>query len=119
MAIPKENKRFFPVRRLAGWAIPPRSPMPYTSWPPNRPGTSRGWCCLLTAAIPSDSNYCYMKRVYLLLLPTLLTLSTFAQDFPIVSHNGDATPIYVDPGDHWLVRHSAELLQDDIERITG
>ena len=60
-----------------------------------------------------------MKRVYLLLLPTLLTLSTFAQDFPIASHNGDATPIYVDPNDHWLVRHSAELLQADIERVTG
>ena len=60
-----------------------------------------------------------MKRIQLLLLPILLTLSTFAQDFPIVSHNGDATPIYVDPNDHWLVRHVAELLQADIERVTG
>jgi len=60
-----------------------------------------------------------MKRVCLLLLATLLTVSTFAQDFPIVDHNGDATPIYVDPNDHWLVLHSAELLQADIERVTG
>lgn len=57
--------------------------------------------------------------MHLLLLPILLTLSTSAQDFPIVSHNGDATPIYVDSNDHWLVRRAAELLQADIERVTG
>src|SRR5580658_566135 len=113
MVIRKGDKKFFPAPRSAGWAIPPRSPMPFSSWPPNRPGTSQGWYCPLTAVIPLDFNLRYMKRVYLLLLPALLTLSTFAQNFPIVSHNGDATPIYVDPNDHWLVRHSAELLQAD------
>src|ERR1700735_2957881 len=115
----KEDKRSFPVPRSAGSAGPPGLPQGHSSSPPTRPRPRQAEYCPSTAAIPSDSNFCYMKRIHLLLLSILLTLSTFAQDFPIVSHNGDATPIYVDPNDHWLVRHSAELLQADIERVTG
>ena len=42
-----------------------------------------------------------------------------AQGFPIVTKSEGATPIYVDPGDHWLVNKTAKWLQDDIEKVTG
>jgi hypothetical protein len=40
-------------------------------------------------------------------------------EFPIVSPATGAVPIYVDPKDHWLVGKTAELLQQDIQRVTG
>ncbi len=39
-------------------------------------------------------------------------------DFPIVTSRG-ATAIYTSGDDHWLVHKAAELLQQDIEMITG
>ncbi len=41
-----------------------------------------------------------------------------ANTFPIVSA-GRATAIYAGADDHWLVHKAAELLQEDIERVTG
>ncbi len=38
--------------------------------------------------------------------------------FPIVS-SGKATAIYVDVKDHWLVHKAAELLQQDLQMLTG
>jgi hypothetical protein len=55
----------------------------------------------------------------LFLLSALPFLPAAAQEFPLVSQQQGVTPIYTDPRDHWLVRKSAEWLQDDIERITG
>ena len=41
-----------------------------------------------------------------------------AGSFPLVS-GGKAACIYVPPGESWLVRKAAELLQADVERVTG
>ncbi|HEY4108897.1 glycosyl hydrolase 115 family protein [Puia sp.] len=60
-----------------------------------------------------------MKQTILLLLSALPFLRTNAQDFPLVSKDGGATPIYVDPQDHWLVKKTVEILQADIQRLTG
>ena len=38
--------------------------------------------------------------------------------FPIVSVSGP-TAIYVDEKDHWLMHKAAELLQQDLEMLTG
>ena len=63
------------------------------------------------------------------LLTALTALPTYAQDlvtdhasgddFPIVTPSAGAVPIYVDPKDHWLMQKAAELLQQDIQRVTG
>ena len=60
-----------------------------------------------------------MKRTILFLLSAFPLLTTTAQDFPLVSKDQGCTPIYVDPQDHWLVKKTVEILQDDIERLTG
>lgn len=61
-----------------------------------------------------------MKCIFLYLLVALATTTATAQsDFPLVSQEQGITPIYVDSQDHWLVKKAAELLQDDIERVTG
>jgi hypothetical protein len=59
-----------------------------------------------------------MTRTLLFLL-TVLPILAGAQDFPLVSHSQGVAPIYTDLHDHWLVRKAAEMLQEDIERITG
>ena len=38
--------------------------------------------------------------------------------FPIVTVSGSTT-IYVDEKDHWLMHKAAELLQQDLEMLTG
>jgi hypothetical protein len=60
-----------------------------------------------------------MKKVFLFLLSAIPFLPAAAQDFPLVTQQQGITPIYVDPQDHWLVRKSAEWLQNDILRLTG
>src|SRR5215475_1653939 len=60
-----------------------------------------------------------MKKTFLFLLSAITIRAAAQQDFPLVSQQDGATPIYVDAQDHWLVKKAAELLQDDIERITG
>ena len=61
-----------------------------------------------------------MKCIFLYLVVALATTTAAAQpDFPLVSRDQGVTPIYVDAQDHWLVKKAAELLQDDIERVTG
>jgi GH35 family endo-1,4-beta-xylanase len=60
-----------------------------------------------------------MKKLLTGFLVTLTTLIASAQDFPVVTKAHGATPIYVDPHDHWLVRKAAQWLQEDIERVTG
>jgi len=60
-----------------------------------------------------------MTRTFLFLLSAFAITTAAAQDFPLVSQQEGITPIYVDAQDHWLVKKAAELLQDDIERITG
>ena len=60
-----------------------------------------------------------MKKLLIGSLLSLATLLTAAQDFPVVTKTHGATPIYVDPHDHWLVRKAAQWLQEDIERVTG
>ncbi len=66
------------------------------------------------------------------LIPVLSFVSStslFAQDltiseknapgfFPVISSRG-ATAIYVDSNDHWLMHKSAELLQQDLQMVTG
>ncbi len=66
------------------------------------------------------------------LIPVLSFVSStslFAQDltiseknapgfFPVISSRG-ATAIYVDSNDHWLMHRSAELLQQDLQMVTG
>jgi GH35 family endo-1,4-beta-xylanase len=49
----------------------------------------------------------------------LIAGNPIADDFPIVSGHSGPVPIYVDPNDHWLVHKAAELLRDDILRVTG
>ena len=68
-----------------------------------------------------------MKRLLLFVTTFLLWINGFSQsgttirnrtsDFPIVS--SEATTIYTDAGDNWLVQKSAALLSQDIENITG
>ncbi|GGA90631.1 glycosyl hydrolase 115 family protein [Puia dinghuensis] len=60
-----------------------------------------------------------MKKIFLVLLSALPVLTTAAQDFPLVSQTQGATPIYVDPQDHWLVKKVASMFCEDVERITG
>ena len=60
-----------------------------------------------------------MKRTFLFLLLVISIRSAAAQDFPLVSKEQGGTPIYVDAQDHWLVKKAAELLQEDVERVTG
>lgn len=60
-----------------------------------------------------------MKRTLLFLLSAFFIGNVSAQDFPLVTRDQEVTPIYVDAQDYWLVKKSAELLQDDIERVTG
>jgi hypothetical protein len=49
----------------------------------------------------------------------MITNHASGDEFPIVSPAAGAVPIYVDPKDHWLVGKTAELLQQDIQRVTG
>jgi hypothetical protein len=49
----------------------------------------------------------------------MITDQASSGEFPIVSPATGAVPIYVDPKDHWLVGKTAELLQQDIQRVTG
>ena len=70
-----------------------------------------------------------MKRILTCLLAALTALSAHSQEmitgdpsgdeFPIVSGLTGATPIYIDPNDHWLVGKTASMLQEDILRVTG
>jgi GH35 family endo-1,4-beta-xylanase len=60
-----------------------------------------------------------MKRTFIVLLLTLSILSAGAQGFPIVTKTGGPTSIYVDSNDYWLVNRTAQLLQEDIERVSG
>ena len=70
-----------------------------------------------------------MKKILIYLLAALATLPAHSQDlitdrpagdeFPIVSGLTGATPIYIDPNDHWLVGKTASMLQEDIRRVTG
>jgi len=60
-----------------------------------------------------------MNKIVIGLVLAFTTWTAGAQDFPIVTKNEGAAPIYVDPNDHWLVNKAASLLQDDIERVTG
>jgi hypothetical protein len=60
-----------------------------------------------------------MHRTLLFLLSAMTIHMAAAQDFPLVSQQQGVTPIFVDAQDHWLVKKAAELLQDDIERVTG
>ena len=55
----------------------------------------------------------------MVLLSALFALTAAAQGFPLVTKATGATPIYVDPNDHWLVKKAAQLLQEDIQRVTG
>jgi len=50
--------------------------------------------------------------------PEWVTEEKTANAFPVVSASR-ATAIVVEDKDHWLVRKAAELLQQDIERVTG
>jgi GH35 family endo-1,4-beta-xylanase len=60
-----------------------------------------------------------MQRIFVVLLSALFSLTAAAQGFPLVTRTAGATPIYVDPKDHWLVKKAAQLLQEDIARVTG
>jgi len=60
-----------------------------------------------------------MKRIFIFLLSCLTASTAGAQGFPIITRAFGATPIYVDPNDHWLVKKAAQLLQEDIEKVTG
>jgi hypothetical protein len=65
-----------------------------------------------------------MKKIILFLLSAFTIKIANAQlntvqDFPLVSQEQGITPIYVDAQDHWLVKKAAEMLQEDIERVTG
>jgi hypothetical protein len=60
-----------------------------------------------------------MKKIILFLLTASLITTMAAQDFPLVSPDQGVTPIYVDAQDHWLAKKVTELLQEDIERVTG
>src|ERR1700750_3071930 len=70
-----------------------------------------------------------MKKVFclsisFLLLRTVIHSQNFitekneAGSVPIVT-SSQATSIYVDPTDDWLVHKAASLLQNDIEMVTG
>lgn len=76
-----------------------------------------------------DTHIVYnMKRTILILLVLCFNGFLFAQQpilpnnapgaFPIVTGK-KATPVYVDPADHWLVQKAAALLQTDLEKVTG
>src|ERR1700743_2908254 len=70
-----------------------------------------------------------MKKLAVYLLAVLPALAAQSQSFiaeqagpgsfPIVSASGKPAPIYVDPNDYWLVHKAAELLQQDIGKVTG
>jgi len=60
-----------------------------------------------------------MKRALLFLLSVITIRAAAQPDFPLVSQEQGITPIYVDARDHWLVKKAAELLQADIDRVTG
>ncbi|HVS96450.1 MAG TPA: glycosyl hydrolase 115 family protein, partial [Puia sp.] len=60
-----------------------------------------------------------MRRIFIGLLLAFAIATAGAQGFPIVTKDKGATPIYVDPNDHWLVGKTAGMLQDDIEKVTG
>jgi len=68
-----------------------------------------------------------MKKIFFITIICACTLSLFAQNiankaaagaFPLVSGEQSA-PIYADENDHWLVQKAANLLQSDIEKVTG
>ena len=60
-----------------------------------------------------------MKRIFVVLLSALSTLTAAAQGFPLVTRATGATPIYVDPQDHWLVSKVVGLFAQDVQRVTG
>lgn len=49
---------------------------------------------------------------------SFITETTETGSFPVVSAS-QATAIYVDEKDHWLVKKAAELLGSDIEKVSG
>jgi hypothetical protein len=49
---------------------------------------------------------------------TWISINKGSGAFPIVSAE-QATPVYVEANDHWLVQKAAALLQTDIEKVTG
>jgi len=71
-----------------------------------------------------------MKKIFVLLIAFVATgLTLPAQDFITVQKGGDgfplvmdgqeATPLYVDKDDDWLVHKAVALLQQDIQQLSG
>lgn len=79
--------------------------------------------------IESDNyNFCFMNKIGLLVFALMLFAKSYPQAlinekkisgaFPIVTLNSIAT-LYVDENDYAVVRKATELLQQDIEKVTG
>jgi hypothetical protein len=69
-----------------------------------------------------------MKKITIAILSILSCITLSAQNFILTTNNGNAFPvvtstqataIYVDDNDDWLVHKAASLLQNDIEMVTG